>query len=63
MLSSEMNSTDQQAAGIKLVAPVWRVLLLPGEQVHVVGHAGQALALSDNVMFLLLPFLHLCVNI
>lgn len=36
---------------------------LPGEQVHVVGHAGEALALPDNVVFLVLPFLHFCVNI
>lgn len=36
---------------------------LPGEQVHVVGHAGQALALPDQLVLLLLPLLHLRVQV
>lgn len=36
---------------------------LPGEQVHVVGHAGQALALPDELVLLLLPLLHLPVQV
>lgn len=36
---------------------------LPGEQVHVVGHTGEALALPDNFMLLVLPLFHLCVYI
>lgn len=66
MLSSQMNVADQQPADTKqehvCVCPCGAVGL-PGEQVHVVGHAGQALALSDDVVLLLLPFLHLCVHV
>lgn len=36
---------------------------LPGEQVHVVGHAGQALALPHERVLLLLPLLHLHVQV
>lgn len=57
MLSSETNVTDQRPADTKSKH------MLPGEQVHVVGHAGQALALPDDVVFLLLPLLHLRVHV
>lgn len=67
MLSSEMNATVQQAADIQSrhvrVCVACGTVRGPGEQVHVVGHAGQALALPDNVVLLFLPFLHLCVHI
>lgn len=64
MLSSEMNVTVQQAANRKSEHVCVSVqCMVPGEKVHVVGHAGQALALPDNVVFLFLPLFHLCVHV
>lgn len=74
MLSLGINSANRQAAGgffvvfffifvLKLCFYFYVVLPLPGEQVHVVRHAGQALALPHNVVLLLLPLLHLRVHV